>query len=237
MSDPNSQNASTPVVLTYETAAAIEPGKRPGWVYAVLAIYGIGAVALLTAPVWGSLLAGENDVLPAGITVACVTLCGLSLMILPVRVVRRRRIAHRSIWIPILASGLLAGALMAGAIMAWCEYQKFFDEPSTYASAIGGCVVWLIWSIVFAWIAFAREPQSIGMKLHRTLIAGSVLELLVAVPTHIVVRRRPDCCAGMMTGTAICIGVIVMFVAFGPSVLLLYYQRQKRISRAPRESA
>jgi hypothetical protein len=67
------------------------------------------------------------------------------------------------------------------------------------------------------------------MKLHRTLIVGSVMELLVAVPTHIIVRRRPECCAGIETGIAICVGVAVMFVAFGPSVFLLYYRRRKQI--------
>jgi hypothetical protein len=57
-----------------------------------------------------------------------------------------------------------------------------------------------------------------------------VLELLVAVPTHIVVRRRSDCCAGFATGLGICIGVVIMFVAFGPSILLLYYRRRKQIT-------
>ena len=68
------------------------------------------------------------------------------------------------------------------------------------------------------------------MKLHRYLIAGSVLELLVAVPSHIIVRRRDECCAGLLTGTGICLGVVITLVSFGPSVLLLYYRRFKQIS-------
>ena len=58
------------------------------------------------------------------------------------------------------------------------------------------------------------------MKLHRKLIAGSALELVVAVPSHIIVRNRGDCCGGFLTGTGICIGVVVAFISFGPSVLL-----------------
>jgi hypothetical protein len=60
-----------------------------------------------------------------------------------------------------------------------------------------------------------------------------VLELLIAVPTHIVVRRRDECCAGIATGVAICIGVAVMIVAFGPSVVLLYYRRWNQITPPP----
>jgi hypothetical protein len=38
----------------------------------------------------------------------------------------------------------------------------------------------------------------------------------------------------MMTGTAICIGVAVMFVALGPSVVMLFYRRVKQISIPPK---
>ena len=77
----------------------------------------------------------------------------------------------------------------------------------------------------------AEARNVIANKLHRWLLAGSVLELLVAVPTHVVVRRREECCAGMATGLGICVGIGVMIVGFGPSVALLYYRRWKQISR------
>jgi hypothetical protein len=121
------------------------------------------------------------------------------------------------------------GCLFFGGGMAVGEFaSEKLDITNQLLIAAG--IIWILWSGIFIWITFSVDPAGIGMKLHRWLIAGSVLELLVAVPTHIVVRRRSDCCAGFATGLGICIGVVIMFVAFGPSILLLYYRRRKQIT-------
>jgi hypothetical protein len=44
---------------------------------------------------------------------------------------------------------------------------------------------------------------------------------------HLVVRRRSECCAGIMTGTAICVGALVAILALGPGVFFLYRRRWK----------
>jgi hypothetical protein len=77
-----------------------------------------------------------------------------------------------------------------------------------------------------------RDPTSVAATLHRWLLGGSVAELIVAVPTHIVVRQRGYCCAGIYTGTGIVFGVAVMIIAFGPSVGFLFYRRWKKIMPA-----
>jgi len=93
--------------------------------------------------------------------------------------------------------------------------------------------VWIAWSIVFFLIARQSDPASLGMRMHRSLIVGSFLELLVAVPAHIIVRQRDDCCGGILTGTGVCIGIAVALVAFGPTVLLLYFKRCRQIEIRP----
>ena len=63
------------------------------------------------------------------------------------------------------------------------------------------------------------------------LLRGSVLELLIAVPVHVIVRRRGECSAPVATSFGITTGIAVMLLAFGPSVLILYRRRLEQYSR------
>jgi len=220
--------------LSYETIDALEPaGARPVWVYAVAGLYTILLVVFLTFPAWAS-WAFQPTGSELGFLVICtgtITAGGFTLILIPVRASRRRPITRRSIWIPILGSGLLAGALVAGAGLALGEYLNMNGDTVGWEILFGAVLVWAAWAVIFGLVAFNGRERGVGLWLHRWLIAGSALELLVAVPTHIIVRRRHDCCGGIATGLGICLGVVVMFISFGPSVLLLYYRRRKQIVR------
>jgi hypothetical protein len=95
-------------------------------------------------------------------------------------------------------------------------------------------VFWLIWTLVF--YAFARNdtPDSLVKRATRWLLRGSVLELLVAVPSHVIVRQRNDCCAPFSTFWGITTGLSVMLLAFGPGVFFLFAARCARLQpKAP----
>jgi hypothetical protein len=216
-----------PVPLEYEPPLSEMPaGPRPRWVYVVAAVYLLLIAALLSSPLWLVWLWGgdKEDRIRLAVLVSALAMAGLTLMIVPVKTLRRRAVTRRSVWFPIIGSGLLMSGLVLGGGMAFAEFVSEKLDLS-YQLSIAAGIVWILWSVIFISITFSVDPAGIGMKLHRFLIAGSVLELLVAVPSHIVVRRRTECCAGIATGMGICIGVVVMFVAFGPSVLLLFYRR------------
>ena len=217
--------------IPYESAVLSEPrGPRPAWVYAVAGVYGLVLGALALFPFILPLLQADSLYPELVATVTVLVACEVALLFVPVRVASRRPVTRRSLWIPLLGSAVLAGLLALGGSVAVVEYLKAEDR---YVGAVfvTAAAVWLGWTFVFWLVSYRTSPDAVAAKLHRWLLAGSVLELLVAVPTHVVVRRRPDCCAGVGTGFGICAGIVVMLLAFGPSVGFLYYRRWKQVRR------
>jgi len=84
-------------------------------------------------------------------------------------------------------------------------------------------VAWLFWGIVFYF--FLRNSSRVVTRILSWLLTGSVLELLIAVPCHVIVRRRHDCSAPAATSFGIVTGIAIMLLSFGPSVLFLYKKR------------
>jgi hypothetical protein len=243
------------VVLPYAPAP---PSRIERWSFhALLAVYAFLFAALLCVPFWLLGLASDfGEIAGLAALILLLVIFGVALLIIPVRVVRRRPVTRRSIVVPIIASGLLLGGLVLGGGMAAAQLfapatsnPYYTRSPATgrpdgyytdHAAkdsvlrnvAAAAIVVWIAWSLVFGIIALGSDAAGLGMQLHRILIAGSVLELLVAVPAHIIVRRRADCCGGILTGAGICVGIVVALAALGPSVLLLFVKRCRQIEIA-----
>jgi hypothetical protein len=93
--------------------------------------------------------------------------------------------------------------------------------------------LWLFWGAVFYKFRRSTDPDALTGRLMRWLLGGSVLELLVAVPSHIIVRERGDCCAPIGTFFGISMGISVMLMSFGPGVFLLYAKRIERLRGGP----
>jgi hypothetical protein len=111
----------------------------------------------------------------------------------------------------------------------------FSDDFLTYAWASDTEVIgiwaglWLLWGAIF--YLYTRNAPIATTRILSWLLKGSVLELLIAVPCHVIVRRRHDCSAPIATGFGIATGVAVMLLCFGPSVLLLYKKRLDSYSK------
>jgi hypothetical protein len=93
-------------------------------------------------------------------------------------------------------------------------------------------ILWMLWGILF--YLYFRNSMQRTTRAVSWLLKGSVLELLVAVPCHVIVRRRGDCSAPNVTSFGIVAGIAVMLLSFGPSVLLLY---KKRLDAYPNRSS
>lgn len=83
--------------------------------------------------------------------------------------------------------------------------------------------LWLLWGIVF--YLYFRNSSEWVTRMLSWLLKGSVLDLLIAVPCHVIVRRRHDCSAPLATSFGITTGIAIMLLSFGPSILLLYKKR------------
>jgi len=70
-------------------------------------------------------------------------------------------------------------------------WEKFFDRATNLVLFWGA--LWVLWAILF-WFYF-RNSSAVVTRLISWLLKGSVLELLIVVPCHIIVRRRHDCSA------------------------------------------
>jgi hypothetical protein len=82
---------------------------------------------------------------------------------------------------------------------------------------------WVLWAILFYF--YFRNSSPVVTRLTSWLLKGSVLELLIVVPCHVIVRRRHDCSAPLATSLGIATGLAIMLLSFGPSVLFLYKKR------------
>jgi hypothetical protein len=169
-----------------------------------------------------------------------MALAQAALLVVPVRVESRRPVTARWLIWPALAALamllLLAGGILA-AVWETIENTSEMDDPVTiiaFASPIG--VVWLAWAIIFGYYTVRGGRANFMARLVRSLIAGSILELLVAVPAHVLARARNYCCAGFGTFWGIAAGISVMLFAFGPAVFVLFARRYGGLRRPPRQA-
>jgi len=179
------------------------------------------------------------------------------LLLVPIDLSERRLPSRRKLKVPVIVGTFLLGNLfLAGLLSLLCaifrdngfnifDVQNLFIwiantlnpnqhlEPSTQSSFLGGIwpvlVCWFVWAFIFRRVARTDDPDALIKRLMRWLLRGSILELLVAVPSHVIVRRRDDCCAPVGTFWGIATGISVMLLCFGPGVYFLFVERFERL--------
>jgi hypothetical protein len=166
------------------------------------------------------------------------------LLLLPINLAERRLPARRPLRVPVTVGAFfLANLVFAGAFSIVCAVYgdhtpDYFDlaypNDQSGVGALFTAIVtllffWLVWSIVFRHFAESDDPESFLKRITRWLLRGSILDLLVAVPSHIIVRRRGDCCAPAGTFWGIVTGISVMLLCFGPGVFFLFVERFQRL--------
>ncbi len=185
------------------------------------------------------------------------------LLLLPINIAERRLPARRPLQIPVIVTAFfLANLFLAGVFSLLCaiikdDAFKVFDLPTLFLNIANALnhnpdgnapdsrwqsvlsvfvlvlVFWLIWAVVFRRATQSDEPDALLKRLTRWLLRGSILELLIAVPSHVIVRRRDDCCAPAGTFWGIATGISVMMLCFGPGVFFLFVERFGKLKPKP----
>ncbi len=214
------------------------------WAFLVAALYLLILVALTVPVLHLSFMSGSDAVSLAQaskalmepgywIFIVVMIFCQVALLAVPVRVASRRPVTRAALWPTVLVAGLMMGILVMAAFFAFDEFAYEGDGIDGnwlgWSGMAAGAATWLIWAVIFGRAAKTVPPRDLVTRQCRLLFAGSILELLIAVPTHIVARYRDYCCAGVMTFIGLTMGISVMFFAFGPALYFLFAERWRRL--------
>jgi hypothetical protein len=171
--------------------------------------------------VYDSILILYSEVWPFWIFCAILIVSQMLLLIIPVRIVKQRPKPQRGLWLTAIAAGALFAIVVLGII--WSIAAAIFGDDSIdgivpLLALIFLLVNWIVWSCIFRAYARNVDPRSYIRRLMKWLLRGTILELLVAVPSHIIVRHKDICCADCVTATGIATGLAVMLISFGPGI-------------------
>lgn len=135
----------------------------------------------------------------------------------------------------VIAAGIAAMLLTIGFIALLIEipnwYEPIMNSDKIWVGfAILGVmlIVWAVWAVVF-YVYWRQGDHYTQMgKMLRGLIAGSILEIMVAVPVHIWASRQRECYCCRGTYTTLVLAGTVLIWAFGPGIILLYMREKYR---------
>ncbi len=219
--------------MTYER----NPMKR--WALLVAILYAL-ILALLALPMILISLAPQVDVASVAamylhwqwwLVLALMGLAQATLLAVPVRVASRRPVERIPLAKTVLVTALMMAGLVVGAFLSIFEFG-FYNSGggwTPWTVLIIGIASWCGWGIAFFRLSRKVDAEDLTSRLCRYLLKGSILELLIAVPTHIVARCRDYCCAGFMTFIGLTLGISVMLFSFGPGIFFLFVARWRRL--------
>ena len=229
------------------------------WAVITVALY-LATLLLLTVPVvaaccvgWGRNPATIGETLSLfgmpwyWIWIGVSVIAQVLLLLVPVALGERRPRSRRNLMVPVVTAALLFAVICISAVTALCcgiwgddgfTLYMLYGEASNrsvWALVTYLVVTWTVWVLVFRRFADVANPEALMPRLMRWMLRGSILELLIAVPSHIMSRNRNDCCAPFGTFWGIATGITVMLLSFGPGVLFLFVARMRRLQARPAE--
>ena len=142
----------------------------------------------------------------------------------------------------VIAAAGMAMLLTIGAVALILElpdwWEKLIDQESFGVWVLLWLAMLLVW-LFWAWVFFVYWRQGdrytqLG-RMIRGLLAGSLLEALVALPVHIWAANQRECYCARGSYTALVFSGTVLLWAFGPGIVLLFlHEHYRRMRLYPR---
>jgi hypothetical protein len=224
----------------------IGSSKMKTWTYLVIVLY-ILLVAILIIPSLfplADLIAGKPDWCDFSATtkmisswegwilIAILVVFQTLLLFYPIGQIKEPPKPQRSIWVTVLLSVVLFTLLLfaiSACITAAIKGDRIDDKVMLIWLPAFVVCSWVAWAIVFYKFGKSTDHAGFASNIYVWLIRGSVVEMLVAIPSHIIVRHRNDCCAPGITFAGLAVGMAVMGLVFGPAIFFLFAARLKRM--------
>lgn len=136
--------------------------------------------------------------------------------------------------IPIIIFSLMFAILIVSINYTLAEFfggnyqdiiSYIFDNSYFYIIPL---IIWVIFAFIGIIINTKKEVDNIYKKYLITLISGSLLELIITVPLHIIIIKRGGCFAGIYSLFGIIGGFFVLVFVMGPSIFLflIYFYKK-----------
>ena len=143
--------------------------------------------------------------------------------------------SRRPMLVSIIGAALMAMLLTVGAVATLLEIPNWWEEITPikndeFLPHLWQIMAWLwcLWAVIFYcyWRKGNRQTQL--SRMTRGLIAGSILELIVATPVHIWAVRERDCYFARGSYTGLVFGGTVLLWTLGPDIVLLFIREYQR---------
>lgn len=208
------------------------------WAALTVALY-LLSISVLTSPLIFFVSSEAEELLPWFYVsfVPFMVLVQVALLLVPVAAAEGRPIKRRTVLSSAIVTAFPMG-VMAMAIVMFLLFMivgesgpEFLYEWPLLVTLVGS---WLAWGMLFYRKYQGEGAGAFTATVTNWLLKGSILEMVVAVPSHIISRQRDDCCAPGITLIGLATGLSVALMAFGPGVFLLFAKRIKDKRRATR---
>jgi hypothetical protein len=132
----------------------------------------------------------------------------------------------------LLSVGLLATVAELCGVWQTVALVNEVEHPRYWPVLLALGLAWGLWALVF-FVYWRRGDRATQLgRMLRGLMGGSILELLIAAPVHVLILRanskEKSCYCEIGSYTTLVLGSTVLLWTFGPGLFLLFLREKAR---------